>query len=123
MSGRVTGSRETQFFFGPDVIMVVDGRWNRSAVGAGANCAQTTVISNEYVCSAPVTNTGVLPFRVPISGEAFSLAVGALNCGGSCVVEWSYRWVNESAAGMAGSSARDASSMLAHRRSATFPTP
>ncbi len=93
VSGRVTGSRETQFFFGLDVIMLVDGTWNNSAVGAGANCAQTTVISNEYVCSDPVTNTGVLPFRVPAFGETFTVGVGALNCGGVCYVEWSYDWV------------------------------
>ncbi|MBG7603735.1 MAG: hypothetical protein IZT58_03750, partial [Actinobacteria bacterium] len=49
VSGQVTGSRDTQFFFGLDVIMIVNGGWNNSAVGAGANCVQTTVISGEYV--------------------------------------------------------------------------
>lgn len=98
VSSQVTGSRETQFFFGLDVIMLIDGRWNTSAVGAGASCAETTVISNEYVCSDPVMNTGVLPIGVPRSGETLVVAVGALNCGGPCVVEWSYDWVNESVA-------------------------
>lgn len=49
VSGRNTGNLDTQYFFGLSVILIVDGTWNNAAVGAGANCAQTTVISGEYV--------------------------------------------------------------------------
>ena len=98
VSGEVTGSRETQFFFGLDLIMIVNGRWNDSAVGAGANCAQTTVISGEYVCSDPVANTGTLPYGVSSFGDTYTIAVGALNCGGACAVEWSYVWEEGAAA-------------------------
>ena len=98
VTGEVTGSRETQFFFGLDVIMIVNGRWNDSAVGAGANCAQTTVISGEYVCSDPVANTGTLPYGVSSSGDTYTIAVSALNCGGACAVEWSYVWEEGAAA-------------------------
>jgi len=93
VTGRVTGNRDTQFFFGIDVIMVVNDRWNRSSVGADANCAQTTVISGEYVCSEPVTNTGVLPYGVSTAGETYSIAIGALNCNSACAVRWTYEWV------------------------------
>jgi uncharacterized Zn-binding protein involved in type VI secretion len=98
VSGQVTGSRDTQFFFGLDVIMIVNGGWNNSAVGAGANCVQTTVISGEYVCSDPVANTGTLPYGVPSSGDTYTIAVAALNCGGPCAVEWSYVWEENAAA-------------------------
>ena len=33
VSGRNTGNLDTQYFFGLDVILIVDGRWNREAVG------------------------------------------------------------------------------------------
>lgn len=90
VSGSVTGNRETQFFFGLHVIMIVDGRWNDQAVSAGANCAQTTVISGEYVCSEPETSTGELTTTVPSWGDEFTVGVGALNCGGACYVGWEY---------------------------------
>lgn len=92
VSGRNTGNLDTQYFFGLDVIMIVNGRWNNQAVGAGANCAQTTVISGVYVCSDPVTNTGEMVTTVPTSGDVFTIGVGALNCGGACYVEWSYEF-------------------------------
>ena len=92
VSGRNTGNLDTQYFFGLDVILIVDGGWNREAVGAGANCAQTTVISGVYVCSDPVTNTGEMSTRVPTFGDEFSVGIGALNCGGACYVEWSYEF-------------------------------
>ncbi len=96
VSGQVTGNRDTQFYFGLDVIIIVNDRWNNSAVGAVANCSQTTVISGVYECSEPVTNTGVLPFSVAGSGETFSVGVGALNCGAACAVRWSYDWIEGS---------------------------
>ncbi len=92
VSSRNTGKLDTQYFFGLDVIMIVNGGWNREAVGAGASCAQTTVISGIYVCSDPVTNTGEMSTGVPTSGDEFSVGVGALNCGGACYVEWSYEF-------------------------------
>ena len=92
VSGRNTGNLDTQYFFGLDVILIVNGGWNRESVGAGASCAQTTVISGEYVCSEPVTNTGEMSTSVPSSGDEFSVGVGALNCGGACYVEWTYQF-------------------------------
>ncbi len=99
VSGRNTGNLDTQYFFGLDVIMIVDGTWNSEAVGAGANCAQTTVISGVYICSDPVTNSGEMTTRVPTSGDEFSVGVGALNCGGACYVGWSYRFEQAGASG------------------------
>lgn len=90
VSGRNSGNLETQYFFGLDVILLVDGTWNDAAVGAGANCAQTTVISGVYECSEPVTNTGELRTDVPSSGEDFSVGITALNCSSACQVTWSY---------------------------------
>jgi hypothetical protein len=98
VTGRNTGNLDTQYFFGLDVILIVNGRWNRDAVGAGANCAQTTVISGIYVCTDPVTNTGEMTTTVPTFGDTFSVGVGALNCGGACYVEWSYDFVESAAA-------------------------
>ena len=64
VSARNIGNLETQYFFGLDVILLVNGDWDRQAVGAGASCAQTTVISGVYECSDPVTNTGELAVNV-----------------------------------------------------------
>ena len=50
VSARNIGNLETQYFFGLDVILLVNGDWDRQAVGAGASCAQTTVISGVYEC-------------------------------------------------------------------------
>jgi uncharacterized Zn-binding protein involved in type VI secretion len=90
VSSRNIGNLETQYFFGLDVILLVNGDWDRQAVGAGASCAQTTVISGVYECSDPVTNIGELAVNVPSSGESYSVGVGALNCGGACHVTWVY---------------------------------
>ena len=99
VSSRHTGRLDTQYFFGLDVIMIVDGTWNREAVGAGASCAETTVISRVYVCSDPVTNSGEMVTTVPSFGDEFRIGVGALNCGGACYVEWAYQFEGDSAAG------------------------
>lgn len=99
VSGRNTGNLDTQYFFGLDVILIVNGGWNRESVGVGASCAQTTVISGEYVCSEPVTNTGEMSTSVPSSGDEFSVGVGALNCGGACYVEWTYQFEEPPAVG------------------------
>ncbi len=96
MSGRNTGNLNTQYFFGLNVIMLVDHRWNDQAVGAGASCVQTTVISGEYVCSDPETNSGVLQTTVPTSGESYTIGISALNCGNACYVIWTYRLVSAS---------------------------
>ena len=93
VSARNIGKLDTQYFFGLDVILIINDRWDRQAVGAGANCAQTTVISGVYVCSDPVTNIGEMVTYVPTYGEAYSVGVGALNCGGACVVSWVYERV------------------------------
>ena len=106
VTGEVTGSRDTQFFFGLDVIMIVNGGWNNSAVGAGASCVQTTVISGEYECSDPVANTGALSYSVSSFGDTYTISVSALNCGGACAVEWTYAW-EEGAATAAGAVADD----------------
>ncbi len=108
VSGRNTGNLDTQYFFGLDVILIVNGGWNRESVGAGASCAQTTVISGEYVCSDPVTNTGEMSTSVPSSGDEFSVGVGALNCGGACYVEWTYRFEDTSAGATGASDAGSA---------------
>ncbi len=98
-SGRNTGNLDTQYFFGIDVIMIVNGRWNNEAVGADANCAQTTVISGVYECSEPVTNMGEMVTTVPTFGDQFTIGVGALNCGGACYVEWTYEFEQDPSAG------------------------
>lgn len=90
VSGRSTGNRETQYFLGVDVVMLVDGTWNNQGVGARANCAQTTVISGEYVCSEPETNTGEVFTTAPGFGESFSVGLTALNCSSACQVTWTY---------------------------------
>lgn len=93
VSGRNTGNLETQYFFGLDVIMIVNDGWNREAVGAGSSCAQTTVISGVYECSEPVTNSGEMLTNVANFGESYSVGVSALNCGGACWVSWTYEFV------------------------------
>ena len=88
VSGAITSGTK-QGFRNLDLIEIINGRWTNGAVGAGVNCFDP-IGAEPLSCTGPSTNEGTFSFAFPSFGDTYTFGVGALNCGGSCFVKYTY---------------------------------
>lgn len=89
VTGAITGGRDTQGFRVHDAILLVNDRWDRTAVGVRQNC-NDPIGTAPISCTEPTDAADTFTVRVPTPfGDTFSFGVGALNCG-SCYVRYTY---------------------------------